>query len=208
VHVTAPTGIAATLVDGTTLHKFTGCGLCKEAAETLAGRVFRSEKTLERWQSCKVLVVDEVSMLSGEFFSKLEHIARLVRRNDAPFGGIQLVLCGDFFQVQHASAASNGVITGVLRSIIAPKGEPLARQPASRNGRQDSLLGSITRLSFSLFDTPHATAILCSQPGPRSPPRSLAPMERQHMKRVPANALTCPLTGPLRCHVGVSSCHR
>ena len=99
MHVTAPTGIAATLVDGTTLHKFTGCGLCQESAQSLAGCVFRNEKTLERWQLCKVLVVDEVSMLSGDFFGKLEHVARLVRRNDAPFGGIQLVLCGDFFQV-------------------------------------------------------------------------------------------------------------
>jgi hypothetical protein len=48
----------------------------------------------------QLLIVDEVSMLSGESFDLLEHLARRVRNSDAPFGGIQLVMCGDFLQVR------------------------------------------------------------------------------------------------------------
>lgn len=48
---------------------------------------------------CEVLVVDEVSMISGELFDKIEFVARAVRRCERPFGGIQVILCGDFFQL-------------------------------------------------------------------------------------------------------------
>lgn len=58
---------------------------------------------LGHWRRCKVLVVDEVSMLDGRLFLKLERVARLVRRSDRPFGGIQLVLCGDFLQLPPVS---------------------------------------------------------------------------------------------------------
>jgi hypothetical protein len=47
-----------------------------------------------------VLIIDEISMLSGELFENLEAAARKVRKNPAPFGGIQLIACGDFFQVR------------------------------------------------------------------------------------------------------------
>lgn len=52
-----------------------------------------------RWKSCDVLIVDEISMIGGDFFEKLEEIARLVRRNTKPFGGIQLIASGDFLQL-------------------------------------------------------------------------------------------------------------
>jgi hypothetical protein len=48
-----------------------------------------------------VLVVDEVSMLEAEFFDKMEKVARIVRDSHLPFGGIQIILCGDFLQVPH-----------------------------------------------------------------------------------------------------------
>ncbi|KAF7320004.1 Glucosamine 6-phosphate N-acetyltransferase [Mycena kentingensis (nom. inval.)] len=54
---------------------------------------------LERWRAVRTLIVDEISMLDGKIFDKLEKIARIVRGNDLPFGGIQLVISGDFFQL-------------------------------------------------------------------------------------------------------------
>lgn len=54
---------------------------------------------MARWRTTKVLIIDEISMLDGGVFSKLEAIARVVRDDSRPFGGIQLVVCGDFFQL-------------------------------------------------------------------------------------------------------------
>lgn len=51
------------------------------------------------WRKCKHLIIDEISMVDGAYFEKIEKVARAVRGNDKPFGGIQLILCGDFFQL-------------------------------------------------------------------------------------------------------------
>lgn len=47
----------------------------------------------------KVLIIDEISMVEGALFDKLEQIARTIRNNGRPFGGIQVVITGDFFQL-------------------------------------------------------------------------------------------------------------
>ena len=46
----------------------------------------------------QVLIIDEISMVSGELFEHLEHITKQVRGGEEPFGGLQIVLCGDYFQ--------------------------------------------------------------------------------------------------------------
>ena len=72
-------------------------------------RVRASRGALARWRACSRLVVDEVSMLDARLFDALDAIARAVRnRPDAPFGGIQLVLCGDFFQLPPVARGGGG----------------------------------------------------------------------------------------------------
>lgn len=97
VFVAASTGIAAFHVGGTTLHSFAGIGLGLGSAKELAGRMFSTHR--ERWRSARVLVIDELSMVSAELFDKLEEVGRVVRKSTEPFGGLQVVLCGDFLQV-------------------------------------------------------------------------------------------------------------
>lgn len=99
IAITASTGIAGLNIGGSTIHSFAGIGLGKEPADQLAGKILQSRRLRQRWQSLKVLVIDEISMLDGVLFDKLEHIARVVRNCRQPFGGIQLVLSGDFFQL-------------------------------------------------------------------------------------------------------------
>ena len=82
-----------------TLCSFAGVGLGEGPVETLVAKARGSKLARARWTECKVLVIDEISMISGAFFDKLEAVARMVRRNGEPFGGIQLVLCGDFLQL-------------------------------------------------------------------------------------------------------------
>lgn len=99
VAVTASTGLAACHIEGVTLHSFAGAGLAKEPAPELVKKIKRNAKTKSRWQRTKVLIIDEISMVDGDLYDKLEHIARAIRNNGRPFGGIQLVITGDFFQL-------------------------------------------------------------------------------------------------------------
>lgn len=99
VAVTASTGLAACNVGGVTLHSFSGIGLGKEAVPELVKKIKKNQKARNRWMRTKVLIVDEISMVDGELFDKLEGIARTIRNNGRPFGGIQLVITGDFFQL-------------------------------------------------------------------------------------------------------------
>lgn len=99
VAVTASTGIAACNVGGTTLHSFGGVGLARESPERLLSLVRRNRKAVTRWMRTQVLIIDEISMIEPALLEKFEHLARLVRRSNKVFGGIQIVVTGDFFQL-------------------------------------------------------------------------------------------------------------
>ncbi|KAJ6037123.1 ATP-dependent DNA helicase PIF1 [Penicillium herquei] len=107
IAVTASTGLAACNIGGVTLHSFAGIGLGKEAVPELVKKIKKNQKARNRWLRTKVLVVDEVSMVDGDLFDKLEEIARRIRNNGRPFGGIQLVVTGDFFQLPPVPEGSN-----------------------------------------------------------------------------------------------------
>lgn len=103
---TASTGVAACHIVGITLHQFAGIGLgtgTKERCIQLASR----PSAASIWKKTKHLVIDEISMVDCEFFDKVEAVARHVRRTDRPFGGIQLILCGDFFQLPPVSRTND-----------------------------------------------------------------------------------------------------
>ena len=99
VGVTASTGIAALQIGGQTLHSFSGIGLAKGSIEEIFASVTRSQKRMVTWRQLKVLIIDEISMLEGQIFEMIEEFARRIRKNDSPFGGIQLVVVGDFLQL-------------------------------------------------------------------------------------------------------------
>lgn len=100
VHVTASTGVAATNIGGTTLHSYAAIGLGNEPVEQIVNKVSKYRGVAERWRNTRVLIVDEVSMIPTDFFVKLDAIARRLRNNlGKPFGGIQMVLSGDFLQL-------------------------------------------------------------------------------------------------------------
>jgi len=101
VGVTALTGCAALLLSNKakTLHSWAGVGLAKEAVDVLASSVLKNVTAKKRWKQTQVLIIDEISMMTPEFFEKLDVIGKRVRGSTLPWGGLQLVLCGDFFQL-------------------------------------------------------------------------------------------------------------
>ena len=101
IYVTAMTGCAAVLLNckAKTLHSWAGIGLGNGTIEQLVTKIKKNKFAKALWKSTDILVVDEVSMLSLKLFNVLNAIGKAVRNNPQPFGGIQLVFSGDFFQL-------------------------------------------------------------------------------------------------------------
>lgn len=96
IAITSTTGSSALIIGGTTLHSYLGIGLGKDSANELIEKISKSKWLCKKWRELDCLIIDEISMLSPDLFDKLEHVARAIRGNEYPFGGIQLVVSGDF----------------------------------------------------------------------------------------------------------------
>jgi len=99
ISVTSTTGSSALLIEGTTLHSFLGIGIGNTCAEDLVKDISAQQWLVNRWVNTECLIIDEISMLSPELFDKIELMARMIRNNENPFGGMQIVLSGDFLQL-------------------------------------------------------------------------------------------------------------
>ncbi|GJE90946.1 ATP-dependent DNA helicase PIF1 [Phanerochaete sordida] len=99
IAITASTGIAACNIGGVTIHSFAGIGIGVDSAEQLTTRIRKNKKAMSRWLRTKVLIIDEVSMVDGDLFDKLAQIGSALRKDPRPFGGIQVIVTGDFFQL-------------------------------------------------------------------------------------------------------------
>ena len=102
VALTALTGCASLLLHpkAKTIHSWAGIGLGSDPVELLVPKVKKSNKARARWMGTDLLVIDEISMMTPELFEKLDKVGRKIRRNEStPFGGMQIVLVGDFYQI-------------------------------------------------------------------------------------------------------------
>ena len=99
VGICAMTGSAAILIDGTTLHSFMGIGLGKESVDYLVIKISKNAKLRKKIFELGVLIIDEVSMLDSELFTKISDIFKNLKKSESPFGGIQVILVGDLFQL-------------------------------------------------------------------------------------------------------------
>eukprot|EP00569_Conticribra_weissflogii_P020583 CAMPEP_0171426446 /NCGR_PEP_ID=MMETSP0881-20121228/3966_1 /TAXON_ID=67004 /ORGANISM="Thalassiosira weissflogii, Strain CCMP1336" /LENGTH=741 /DNA_ID=CAMNT_0011945929 /DNA_START=57 /DNA_END=2282 /DNA_ORIENTATION=+ len=106
--VTATTGVAACNVGGITIHSFAGVGSSSASSADMVRRVMSNEYAKQRWREVDVLVIDEVSMMASSFLDKLSFIASRARNDRRPFGGVQLVVCGDFFQLPPVELKNDG----------------------------------------------------------------------------------------------------
>jgi len=97
--ITASTGIAATHVGGMTIHSWSGIGIKKHLTNYDLEVMGEKESLLKRVRSAKVLIIDEISMLDANVFSMVDTVCRALRQKDDPFGGLQVVVVGDFFQL-------------------------------------------------------------------------------------------------------------
>lgn len=99
VAVTASTGIAATHMNGTTIHSWSGIGIKDELTDRDLTNLSRKQFLADRLKDTAVLIIDEISMLHAKQLNLVSQVLKHVRKNDKAFGGIQVVVAGDFFQL-------------------------------------------------------------------------------------------------------------
>lgn len=107
VALTAMTGCAALLLEkANTLHSWASIGLGKDPVPKLISSIRKSSRSMKRWLLTDILIVDEVSMMPPDLFEKLDMIGKKIRNSQKPFGGIQVIFVGDFYQLPPISRES------------------------------------------------------------------------------------------------------
>lgn len=97
--ITASTGIAATHIGGLTIHSWSGIGINQNLSKSEIAEIAGSSRVGKRLRQTRVLIIDEISMLSASTLDLVDRVCKKVRDNPQPFGGLQVVLVGDFFQL-------------------------------------------------------------------------------------------------------------
>lgn len=101
--ITASTGIAATHIGGMTIHSWSGMGIKDEITDFDLEKMAKKKPLRERLEKVQVLIIDEVSMLSAKNLACIDEILRFFKVSFEPFGGIQVIFSGDFFQLPPVS---------------------------------------------------------------------------------------------------------
>ena len=99
VAVTASTGIAATHMNGMTIHSWAGIGVKEHLTSANLANMKTKKYLKDHLEKVKVLIIDEISMLHKIQLNLVDTVLKYFKDNNEPFGGIQVVLCGDFFQL-------------------------------------------------------------------------------------------------------------
>lgn len=113
VSVTATTGLAATHLGGATIHSWSGIGINDSISDGFVGHMAKGRRDII--EKTDVLIIDEISMLHDFRLDMIDRVCRLVREKDSPFGGIQVVMSGDFFQlppINRGDSRAGGFVVG------------------------------------------------------------------------------------------------
>lgn len=117
--VTASTGIAATHMNGMTIHSWSGIGIRNFLDEKGFEQLEEKKYLWKRFEKARVLIIDEVSMLHSSQLDMVEKVCRRFKRNDKPFGGLQIILSGDFFQLPPINTQNNENESGMIFNSMA-----------------------------------------------------------------------------------------
>lgn len=123
VSVTATTGLAATHLGGNTIHSWSGIGIHDELPRDFHDYLLKGRRDII--EKTDVLVIDEISMLHDYRLDMIDEVARRVRGEDAPFGGIQVILCGDFFQLPPVNRSDSRQGGFVVHSQVWEEFDPV-----------------------------------------------------------------------------------
>lgn len=97
--VLASTGAAAVLIGGRTFHSYFGLGIMEGGIDKTVTKAVSNSRIIQRIQKANEVIIDEISMIHPNAFEAANRIAKSIKESSAPFGGIRLILTGDFFQL-------------------------------------------------------------------------------------------------------------
>lgn len=159
VSVTATTGLAATHLGGTTIHAWSGIGVHDELPEDFEDYLLKSRRDII--EATDVLVIDEISMLHDYRLDMVDYVARKVRDDERPFGGLQVVLCGDFFQLPPVNRRDGREGGFVVHAEVWQQLNPVVCYLAEQHRQEDELLlGILNAIRHGDVRRHHAAALL------------------------------------------------
>jgi len=159
VSVTATTGLAATHLGGTTIHSWSGIGISDELYSGFAENMSKSRR--EIIEKTDVLIIDEVSMLHDFRLDMVDEVCRVVRKKDEPFGGIQLIMSGDFFQLPPINRGDSRAGGFVVNSNVWQELDPAICYLEEQHRQDDEvLLDILNALRAGELKRHHAEALL------------------------------------------------
>lgn len=159
VAITASTGIAATHIGGTTIHSWSGLGIRDEL--TTRDRLWLTDnnKLIKRYCMTDVLIIDEVSMLHGKRLNMIDEAAQLLRNNSEPFGGMQVILTGDLFQLPPITRGSSEIDFVHLSDAWQRLNPAICYLTSQYRQSEGKLLTVLNALRQNDFDEYHAEVL-------------------------------------------------
>jgi ATP-dependent exoDNAse (exonuclease V) alpha subunit len=145
--ITASTGIAATHIGGMTIHAWSGIGIKRKLTREDARRLKTNKRVAGRVLRTEVLIIDEISMLDADTLSSVDTACRAIKERDEPFGGMQVVFVGDFFQLPPIPQPGEDVPGFAFQSLAWEEANPLICYLSEQHRQEDdeflSLLSSV-----------------------------------------------------------------
>lgn len=138
VSVTATTGLAATHLGGTTIHSWAGIGVSDELPQGFAEHMAKGRR--EIIEKTNVLIIDEISMLHDFRLDMIDTVCRVVRAKDEPFGGIQVIMSGDFFQLPPINRGDSRAGGFVVNSNVWQELDPAICYLEEQHRQDDEVL--------------------------------------------------------------------
>ena len=174
VAVTASTGIAATLINGTTIHSWSGLGVREQLSQRDMDFLATNERLTRRYLTADVLVVDEVSMLHGHRLDMVNAMAKLIRKDLRPFGGLQLILVGDLFQLPPINRSPQAEADFIFQSQAWDELQPtICYITEQHRHRQDGLLEILQAMRTDRLNDRHRSMLMSRTSLTFTPERSI-----------------------------------
>lgn len=159
VSVTATTGLAATHIGGNTIHSWAGIGIHDSLPSSFAEHMAKGRR--EIIEKTDVLIIDEISMLHDFRLDMVDEVCRAVRKKDQPFGGIQVVLSGDFFQLPPVNRGESRAGGFVVSSDVWQDLQPTICYLEEQHRQEDeALLDILSALRSGDIRRHHAEQLL------------------------------------------------